>query len=810
MSDNTSRTVQTVLFPCLLSMMVSACGGDTGAASPPQITQQNNTTMVSFPEAEELDPTADEDGDGLSNGDELAGYTIQLNETGWPGQSIAYEVISNPYMADSDGDGLSDREELALRTHPLRGDSDGDGLSDWEENRFWGTSPNSVDTDGDATGAGEGVIKPPNPLLFDGAELNLRRQSLPNIPTPGVPGVGATSPLFADTDGDTVSDYDELLLVSRSPVIAEVVQIEILPGDRSTLEIGLIAEYENGQVDTSSYASSFAFEQGVSTSVSTETSTTVTTSLDTWFYEDITVSAGCCADIVSVDAKVGYGLDASLNMETGFSMGFEAGLSLDMQYAASEASSAAQNQGVTLSGGFVRMSLDLENRGKITTRVADVAMIMRYMDPKTGRLKTLGELVPVESQQEVSLSPGEVTTVQVENMDLPLEAVRQIMEAPRSLAIHLARYDLRDEQDQDFDFLYEAIPERTASITIERFGEVNHFYVAADVFTDVEGNRHGVSLADALSAHNIPFAIRENERGQMAIEIDGIRSELHVTEAPDLQAGGADVAGYEHSGGPGERTLRRGWVGLRRAFDAQDRDTYYTNFFEARIKPGDTVTLLLSEDLDQDGVPALEEALYGSSDLKIHSDARPDLPFGDGMSDFFEIREGWEVMRREFTTYRVFSGPGAIDTDGDGLTDAEEAPFGGVGTDPSREDTDEDGYSDWIEVIEESGWFDPLAQNERTTPVIACTYIRHFEGCERDYTITLQDREGDVLTLELDPADGSQRLDLMSNTWSIGVAIDEQIEVTHCFAGHQSLPGGVVFVRDALGQSEVVECLLQQ
>ena len=54
---------------------------------------------------------ADNDGDGISNGDEWAN-------------------CSDPWLDDTDGDGLDDDEELAAGTKPRNPDSDGDGLLD--------------------------------------------------------------------------------------------------------------------------------------------------------------------------------------------------------------------------------------------------------------------------------------------------------------------------------------------------------------------------------------------------------------------------------------------------------------------------------------------------------------------------------------------------------------------------------------------------------------------------------------------------------------------------------------------------------
>ncbi|MGA9117021.1 MAG: OmpA family protein, partial [Bacteroidota bacterium] len=130
-------------------------------------------------------PSADPDGDGLTNREEK-------------------ELGTDRKSADSDADGLSDGEEVKqYSTNPLKPDSDGDGLADGAEVKTHRTDPNATDTDGDTLGDGAEVnTHKTDPTrhdtdgdgLADGAELNLHK----------------TDPLKADTDGDTLSDAEEV------------------------------------------------------------------------------------------------------------------------------------------------------------------------------------------------------------------------------------------------------------------------------------------------------------------------------------------------------------------------------------------------------------------------------------------------------------------------------------------------------------------------------------------------------------------------------------------------------------------------
>ena len=164
----------------------------------------------------------DDDGDGLSNGDErdigtdpnnpdtdgdglIDGREVEDAGTdpldpdsdddglpdGWEVDNGLDPLDDSDADDDPDGDGLTNLEEHQIRTDPNDDDSDDDGLSDGDEVNTHGTDPNDDDSDDDG--------------LSDGDEVHTH----------------GTDPNDDDSDGDGLSDGDEVHPHGTDPLDAD-------------------------------------------------------------------------------------------------------------------------------------------------------------------------------------------------------------------------------------------------------------------------------------------------------------------------------------------------------------------------------------------------------------------------------------------------------------------------------------------------------------------------------------------------------------------------------------------------------------
>ena len=144
-----------------------------------------DTTLDDVP-AEEIDYELDSDSDGLPDYyEDILGTDKNNTDTDSDGLSDGYEVFylgTDPLKADSDdngvndgdedfdSDGLTNAEESELGTNPNCADTDGDGLNDGAEKNTHGTDPLKFDSDDDGISDGDEIALglDPNSSSTDG------------------------------------------------------------------------------------------------------------------------------------------------------------------------------------------------------------------------------------------------------------------------------------------------------------------------------------------------------------------------------------------------------------------------------------------------------------------------------------------------------------------------------------------------------------------------------------------------------------------------------------------------------------------
>lgn len=166
------------------------------------------------------DAAVDHDNDGLTA---LQEYQIGTKENnsdtdndGVPDGEEHNSYNTNPIVADTDGDGLLDGEEQEQGTDPNNTDSDNDGLSDSAEVNTHNTNPLVADSDSDGMLDAYEIIHGLNANAND-ANDDPDGDALTNLQEHNV----GSSPNMVDSDGDSLSDYDEVITHFTSPILKD-------------------------------------------------------------------------------------------------------------------------------------------------------------------------------------------------------------------------------------------------------------------------------------------------------------------------------------------------------------------------------------------------------------------------------------------------------------------------------------------------------------------------------------------------------------------------------------------------------------
>lgn len=610
------------------------------------------------------DTGIDSDGDGLTDAIESAGYEIAIDLFGFGigingGNLVRRTVFSDPFDPDSDDDGLSDSAEFLLGSDARKRDTDEDGLDDAEEVNRQLTSPVSVDTDGDARGPNGDL--PPNASLFDGAELVEFFDSTNNH------FYGGTSPLFDDTDGDGVTDYDEFAHPFRSPLVADVpkLKVEFVGAMTMTLDIELAqgTSITDGQ------------QYGL---VESEASTSSNSNESTWenslsFTESISASGGVAGTPPGPQFEVEVGFSATQGFTEGGSTSWTEESTEEVQNSFLQIQEEMQTQSSTINGGTVTAGIKVINEGNVAFTLQNLVISGLLIDQQArDGFRAITTLRPPVSQ--LTLAAFDETGVLTSTTDVGSIGGRQILDLmadPSALLLDIAAFDLLDADGRNFAFLNDITNARTATVIID-FGvdrPIETYRVATEVGRNADGTTTGITVDEILTKIlTIPFETQPRTGSTDPDKPNGVQV---LTKVRDVETDPvADPDGF--------------WTVFGTAPQTGDGAV---NFQDITLHATESISLVYTEDRDDDGVYKREEFMYLTSDTNPDSD-------GDSLGDFFEIRTGWDVLVAGQSLKHVYPDPTRPNVDQDLLDDEDEFS---AGTNPKDPDTDGDGLLDGVD-----------------------------------------------------------------------------------------------------------------
>lgn len=614
--------------------------------------------------AAQATPTADDsDGDGLSDAQETAGWTVRVDENG-QGTIVPRKVYSLVDDADSDDDGLCDAEESSLKTDPTATDTDQDGLDDFAEVRQWSSSPTNVDTDGDGMG---------NPLFYDGAEINTH----------------GTSPTLEDTDGDGRSDFVEINQNSTNALLADLPKPAVnLVG---TMDLGVNVKLSSGDVT----------EDAVTTSLEASDSTTTS--------ETSTVATGSSVEnskSVTAEASVSYPWGASLSVSGTLSQTegyFENDTSTWTEESTQSASEGyeelvgkTRSEGSTTDDGTIAMQMNISNQGTRSFEISDVVLTALLRDPSDpGKFTSIDTLTLPDEANGLVIGEGEERGPFRIEADIPANVALSLLSNPSGIFFQVASFKLNDRDGEDFNFsIGETTSNRTALVVLDYGGErpLERYRVATNVERNADATLAGIPLENVF---NDVLKLQKGTDYTVAANPDGVSRltaihDIAVSEDdPDAPLSFWTIQANSNSTDPNIAGIDERLLDSAKSFE------------ELVVMPRDKIYITYVTDADRDGLFRREEALYGTYDdpTKVPSDAPEGVTAldsdGDGLTDFEEVREGWSIDLPTLSPYdtnsQVYPSPRSADFDEDGLDDATEKE---KGTDPRIADTDNDGSDD--------------------------------------------------------------------------------------------------------------------
>lgn len=708
----------------------------------------------------------DTDGDGLTDNEEQRGYVVSVRLL--DGTIVTRGVTSDPVNPDTDGDGFDDSDEAALRLDPRDADTDDDHLSDYQEFNEIFSDPTKQDSDGDT--------------LDDGVEFNFFR----------------TSPTLDDTDGDQLPDGEEVLLGNRNPRVADLPAPTLeVSGVALRLDVRFVETTSTQTRELESRSVQSTLTQSEKKEHSNSNSATVGSEARLAVKTEWEVTAG---SPFHSGGKWNNSIEAETKTSHSWTGEWTEASSSETQRAYQESretqdeTTRGENVERQVVGASMQVTLALENASNLAYRIKNVQVTAFIQDPQDPtRLTPVATLLPdSEPADGYTLGPlvPERGPLIFSNSTIFPNLVDQLMQNPRGLIFRISNYDILDELGRNFAFSSREIIDRTGSLVIDFGGfdsdgdgegdlseyhrvstgagrviDTNGDGVIDDedhrVVFDPEGKQVGITLREALAAIGLAH-YDETVNPTDTLTPDQLRASYSTV---------IDDAGVERIFRIRETAAQEG---IRKAWEiitptGIDQTIGLDDFI---ITTAEDVKLAFVQDLDGDRLPATLEFLLGTSDSPEDTDG-DGVPDGrdtdrDGLDDRFETLIGWRVDIAGRGSRPVFSSGTLADSDGDGLSDREEAEgelvdrngdglieearprITDLDGDGVPDDTDGDGFPDWQQ-----------AQTDPFNPDTDGDSIGDFEELN-GFSVTLR-RTGADITVKTDPTNPDTDRDTASD-----------------------------------------------
>lgn len=502
-----------------------------------------------------------------------------------------------------------------------------------------------------------------------------------------------TSVFDEDTDGDNLSDHEEVVSKAFDPV-SNNFQFNPLIADIPTISFSLTSVPEISINYTTSEGQSLS----ITNTEQTETATQVRTSETS--EEGTSIEVGG-----SPFPRGGVSVTNSWTREQ----------VRENRRAQSRALTATSDSSVTTTGGEIAVSLKVINEGFQTVTLSSLSVAaFEAAQPGRNSLVPIGNLQFDGTFDAIQIGPNSETPVPlIFGRELSLGKALDLLDDSSSMVLQASAWQAVDPEGRSYTHNLTDIQSKDALVTIDygprieqETGRATERYYVSTVG---DFDTKSVTVGDALERIlRIGFTTGTSEWGAAGgpgQTFEGLLSIRDVETDPEARGRWIVVLGELSESGASETV--RVFDNLVEAYDLRSIE----------LRKGSSLMMTFVEDVDGDGIFSREELTYGTSDESSDTDR-------DGSTDFEEIREGWSIPITRIISRIVYSDPTDPDLDEDGLIDGEERL---QGTDPRRADTDGDGIrdrddspftgSDMYEVAEFT--FDGNLQNLSNTSAIA-------------------------------------------------------------------------------------------